>query len=114
MMKTILVVCNHGNTSQMVSLELKRQMEDCEFLARGALTKVPTDLEISNAAAIILPFDETYLARLESGNMVNSFFKLWVQFYKRIKGKPIFKYMDSKTGDFVDFLSLAGELRKIA
>ncbi|MFH0972329.1 MAG: hypothetical protein V1835_07260 [Candidatus Micrarchaeota archaeon] len=113
-MKTVLVVCNHGNTSQDVGANLRRELPDYLFLARGAIDRVPSDEEIKDAIAVVIPFSNERIEKLKSMRIENSFWAKWLEFLKRIEGKPIFKYFDSGKDDFVDFHVLAEQIGAVA
>lgn len=112
-MKIALIVCNHGNTSLTVSSKLRDELPDWKFLARGAIDKIPTDSEIKESSVIITPFSDERIAKLKSIKIENSFWVKWVELFKRVEGKPILKYFDSQTDDFVDFKKLALQIKNV-
>lgn len=120
MPKTVLVVCNHGNTSQFVCSSLEAEMahegnpEEFDVLARGVLGKLPTEHEFEKAAAVVAPYDAARIQELRGQKVDQSFFKAWIDFFDRAKqaGKTWVPYYDFKKRAFLDAKIVLGKLRK--
>lgn len=93
MKKLVLVVCNTGHSSQMVAARLSSRLgEEYEFVPRGALARIPTEQELSNAKLVLTPFDEADFKVKMKGDELSEYYIGWMKFFNDNKGKKIIAY----------------------
>ncbi|MFH1200583.1 MAG: hypothetical protein V1708_05950 [Candidatus Micrarchaeota archaeon] len=125
MTKEILVVCNTGVSSRFVAQELALafeeieadsglEMEEFDFNPRGVLSRLPTDDEIESASAILVPFSQKDLSKLEKNQGPQKgpgkdSLAAWKKFFERIapENKPVLPCYDFERSEFVEPKELA-------
>ncbi|MBU1197378.1 hypothetical protein KJ765_02595 [Candidatus Micrarchaeota archaeon] len=106
MNKEILVVCDHGISSNAVAKTLQAIFTEKGFefdvKSRGVFARKPSATDLENASVILTPFLPEELPKMKKAGLKPEYADAWDSFFKSVGEKAVQTYFDNEKNAFVN------------